>query len=523
MEKDREEEKMGMMSFFSKKTDTNYYSKVGYKVLNENALQNNAKVTVVVPVYNAIDFLEKTVDSVIIQNLGFQHITCILVDDGSTDGSKNIMENYSRMYKNIVSVFLEQNTGTPAYPRNLGAHLAKSTYIFYLDADDWLHPEGLLTLHDLLEETKGDYAVGKTIQVDSKSEKIIGRYESSRIRHNVSPFSIKHFFYHLGPRARMVRLNLIRENQIRYPEMKFAEDKQFFIDVILAAGNVSTTTQAIYYLNRIEDNNSLTKQTDVMEKMDSNIAVLKHVLSKQIDPGKEKFIINRLIEFDSITRLFDRKHFVKSGDKQAYFAKFNEVMAIFKKAKRPYSVEDTIIKPINKKYYELAMNKDYETLALLAEWSKNNGESSFETKEGKPYQVAHLKNGDKIDVPIEVTAVEKEINRSGDSVDIFIELTGHQIPTIEGLLLSSRESILKTYLLEDVVVQNGNNVTVHLNKTHMDIDKGGYVFTLVYNDYERLFVAKKTKDEAIIEFNQKKQVKFYKTIKDNLSVKVTSQ
>lgn len=82
-------------------------------------------------------------------------------------------------------------------------------------------------LYDLLEETKVNYAVGKTIQVDSKQETVIGRYESSQIRHNVSPFSIRHLFYHLGPRARMMKLDIIKKNGIKYPEMKFAEDKQF--------------------------------------------------------------------------------------------------------------------------------------------------------------------------------------------------------------------------------------------------------------------------------------------------------
>lgn len=178
-----------------------YFNKVGYEILNESALKRRAKVTVVVPVYNAIDFLKKTIDSVILQNIGFHNITLILVDDGSNDGSRDVLRVYSRLYENIVSVFLEKNTGTPAFPRNLGVHLSNSKYITFLDADDWLTHEGIKILYDLLEETKVDYAVGKTIQVDSEQETVIGRYESSQVRHNVSPFSIKHLFYHLGPRA----------------------------------------------------------------------------------------------------------------------------------------------------------------------------------------------------------------------------------------------------------------------------------------------------------------------------------
>lgn len=190
------------MGFLTKFKNKKYYNKVDYTVLNEKSLSTKTDVTVIVPVYNAIDFLEKTVDSVITQSIGFHNITLILVDDQSSDGSRQLIENYSRLYKNIVSVLLHENTGTPAFPRNLGAHLSNSTYLFYLDADDWLHREGLQTLYYLLEETGGTYAVGKTIQVDAKGETVIGRYESSKERREVSPFDIKHFFYHLGPRAR---------------------------------------------------------------------------------------------------------------------------------------------------------------------------------------------------------------------------------------------------------------------------------------------------------------------------------
>lgn len=88
-----------------------YFNKVGYEILNESALKRRAKVTVVVPVYNAIDFLKKTIDSVILQNIGFHNITLILVDDGSNDGSRDVLRVYSRLYENIVSVFLEKIQG----------------------------------------------------------------------------------------------------------------------------------------------------------------------------------------------------------------------------------------------------------------------------------------------------------------------------------------------------------------------------------------------------------------------------
>jgi len=96
------------------------------------------------------------------------------------------------------------------------------------------------------------------------------------VRKSVSPYSIPHIFYHLGPTARMMKLSFLKERNLRFPEMKYAEDKQFFIDVLTSVGTISTTTAPIYYINRYSNNMSLTKQTDIIEKMDTNIQVLKY-------------------------------------------------------------------------------------------------------------------------------------------------------------------------------------------------------------------------------------------------------
>ncbi|MBL4966452.1 glycosyltransferase family 2 protein [Bacillus halotolerans] len=502
-----------------------YFSKVGYEILNESALKRRVKVTVVVPVYNAIDYLKKTIDSVILQNIGFHNITLILVDDGSNDGSRDVLTEYSRLYENIVSVFLEKNTGTPAFPRNLGVHLSNSKYITFLDADDWFSHEGVKVLYDLLEETNVDYAVGKTIQVDSKEQTVIGRYESSQIRHNVSPFSIKHLFYHLGPRARMMKLDVIKKNRIKYPEMKFAEDKQFFIDVLLAVGEISTTTIPVYYLNRIDENNSLTKQTDALEKMDSNIAVLKYVLEKNLKPEQEKLIINRLIEFDSITRLFDRKHFVKSKNKDAYYKKFHTVMNIFKKYKRTYQFEDTIIKPISRIYFDLAMNQDYDTLEALADWSKNKGESYFIEKEGLPYKVACLKNGEKISIPIDVKAEICEEKQYDDQIELKISLKGHKIPKIQGLILQSRTHVEQSHLIEEGVRHTQDNyITVKLNPKNLEqIKLDGYAVFLRHSDYEKIRITKDTELGLQVKLAKNKLFMIYKTIRGNVGIKVIKE
>ncbi|MEY2193217.1 glycosyltransferase family 2 protein [Neobacillus sp. BF23-41] len=193
------------------------YNAEGYYIVDQklNTQRNPTLVSVITPVYNAEKYLRKTINSVLNQSLGMENFEYILIDDGSTDSSRDILLEYSSKFDNIIVVFLKKNTGTPGHPRNIGIQLASSKYITFLDADDWLEPNGLEVLSTILEETSDDYAVGKTIQIQAKGKTIIiGEHESCKERRSESPFTIPHIFHHLGPRARMIKTSVIKDNQI---------------------------------------------------------------------------------------------------------------------------------------------------------------------------------------------------------------------------------------------------------------------------------------------------------------------
>ena len=99
------------------------------------------KVSVIMPIFNAEKYLENTLNSVINQTIGFENIELILVDDKSTDNSRSIVEEYSSKYSNIKPIFLEENSGCPGIPRNVGIKNATSDYIMFIDNDDEYLPE----------------------------------------------------------------------------------------------------------------------------------------------------------------------------------------------------------------------------------------------------------------------------------------------------------------------------------------------------------------------------------------------
>ena len=95
------------------------------------------KVSVIVPVYNSADKLQRAFDSVYNQSLGFENIELILIDDASTDNSRDIIDNYVSKYDNVKSIYLDENSGYAGRPRNIGVHNANAPYLMFLDADDF--------------------------------------------------------------------------------------------------------------------------------------------------------------------------------------------------------------------------------------------------------------------------------------------------------------------------------------------------------------------------------------------------
>lgn len=109
------------------------------------------KISILTPVYNAQDFLEECIQSVLHQNANFE---MLLVDDGSTDASPEICDAFARL-DTRVKVIHQKNAG-PTAARKKGMHVAKGDYLLFLDSDDYL-ADGLLNhLEDIIESSSPD-------------------------------------------------------------------------------------------------------------------------------------------------------------------------------------------------------------------------------------------------------------------------------------------------------------------------------------------------------------------------------
>lgn len=123
------------------------------------------------PVYNVKSYISKAMDSLINQTFGFENICVIMVDDCSDDGTKEIVQEYDKKFKNVYGVCLEKNSGSAAIPRNEGLKYVKTDYVMFLDPDDWYSPDFCEILYEKI--TENDVDLVKCNHVSSFKDKEI--------------------------------------------------------------------------------------------------------------------------------------------------------------------------------------------------------------------------------------------------------------------------------------------------------------------------------------------------------------
>ena len=117
---------------------------------------NRKKLSIIMPVYNTVDYLDQAISSVL--NQTYQNIELILVDDGSSDGSEKIVDKYAKHDSRIIA-YHQENHGE-SHARNVGLRIATGDYWTFMDCDDWLELDMYESLIDSLERNNVDVACG---------------------------------------------------------------------------------------------------------------------------------------------------------------------------------------------------------------------------------------------------------------------------------------------------------------------------------------------------------------------------
>ena len=215
------------------------------------------KVSIIIPIFNAEDFLDNTINGIMNQSIGFQNIELILVDDCSTDGSKNIIKHYSNKYDNIKPVFLEKNSGNPSYPRNEGIKKVTAEYMMFMDSDDGIFNDYCEVLYNTIVNSDADIVncnhskklngklyIFKDINSINFEKLEMDNHEKLLLRHTAW--------------GNIYSSSLIKENNIKFPSTLY-EDGVFSINCLLKTDKpVIGLPNYPGYIYLIENENSFT-------------------------------------------------------------------------------------------------------------------------------------------------------------------------------------------------------------------------------------------------------------------------
>lgn len=252
---------------------------------------NQVKISVIVPVYNVEEYLEKCLNSLVNQTL--KDIEIIVVNDGSPDNSQQIIDKYAKKYKNIKA-YSKPNGGL-SDARNFGIQKATGEYIIFIDSDDYVAPEMLEKMYKKAMDDKLDIVVCNSINVYPNGVEVIVKSNN-----NYSEDTVKNYL--LAPPMAVIRLYKKELfDTIKFKKGIYYEDLELTPKLVKCTKNIGFIDEAFYYY--LQRDGSIMKQKEFNAKMLDIFTVLesnKKDLEKQYKDEIEYMYISHLLRTASL-------------------------------------------------------------------------------------------------------------------------------------------------------------------------------------------------------------------------------
>ncbi len=203
------------------------------------------KISVVIPAYNSERFLAETLDCLLGQTL--KDIQIIIVNDGSTDGTADIIAEYAKKHCNIMPVY-QDNAGVSA-ARNNGISRAEGKYTIFIDSDDLLSPDALEVIYNSLEENGADLAICRTMRFGYGGEEYNPIVDSLAKEKTIDCFD-KRLLWNFLISNKCFKTDLLKESGILFPPLRYSEDGAFTMQFIYAANPKITGTYGAVFKYR---------------------------------------------------------------------------------------------------------------------------------------------------------------------------------------------------------------------------------------------------------------------------------
>jgi glycosyltransferase involved in cell wall biosynthesis len=200
------------------------------------------KITLTIPVYNAEKYLRHLLNTIINQTMDFRQIEVIMVDDVSTDKSRDIMDEYAAKYDNFISVKLDQNNRIAGTARNKGVELSHGKYLMFADADDFLPDNACEIMYNAIETKNADFITANYINADEDGtvwkKPIFDLEKYKDFKLDITDYTKSFFILNSSVCNKIFRSSFVKEHGIKFLEKVPAEDAFFTTSCFMESDKV---------------------------------------------------------------------------------------------------------------------------------------------------------------------------------------------------------------------------------------------------------------------------------------------
>lgn len=298
-------------------------------------MEKNIMISVVVPVYNVQKYIARCMDSLVGQTFQGPY-EIIVIDDGSTDDSIKIVEEYQKSYSNIT-IYKQKNSGQ-SVARNKGIQLATGKYIIFIDSDDALRLDSLQLLYDEMTEADLDLVIfeHQGIFEDGFERELIQKNHNITMNQVMSGAKVLERIgiellseYNGSPCRYMIRRSILEKHNLRFYPSILHEDELFTPQLLYACQRIKHMDEFLY--KRYVHGGSIMTSANIAKKMDGLYVVIVKLLEWKNHIVKETKLDQAL---KNIIQIHYQNYFrFYYSDKQLQTEKKEQADKLRKKAK----------------------------------------------------------------------------------------------------------------------------------------------------------------------------------------------
>lgn len=286
------------------------------------------RISVIIPVYNVEPYLQQCLDSVCAQTM--RDIEIICVDDGSTDGSLRILQDYVERDSRI-KLLVQDNQGA-GVARNYGLREAKGQYLSFLDADDFFEPEMLEEAHHGIEQYKADFVVFGSDQYYMDSKEFIRNPWVLRMRDipPYMPFTHRELTDNIFKTFvgwawdKLYRRSFVEHHHLWFQEQRTTNDMLFVFSALVLAKKIAVVDKVLAHQRRGSGSSlSVTREKSWYCFFDALLALRSRLQEERVYWELEQDYINYALHFS----LWNLKTLAEPTRKMLYEKLCNEWFA----------------------------------------------------------------------------------------------------------------------------------------------------------------------------------------------------